>query len=84
MEEVTPPHQKRIHGGGMSVYPEIENMEDYLPCPFCGSKDLLEYKADYDAPTYQIQCNNCEMAGPYPRKHCGKSAKELWNERMND
>lgn len=75
----------------------MENIE-LLPCPFCGSNDLI--LDDYPDGKYDcyVLCDNCNCCGPASdygyneydcndtpmpdRKIVQKKAYELWNERV--
>ena len=51
-------------------------MSEFLPCPFCGSKDLIEhvgYRASH------VMCKNCFACGPITYN----SESFHWNNRAN-
>ena len=51
-----------------------------LPCPFCGSDDLIFWKnASENRHHYMVACERCNTSGPpMPR---GEEAVEAWNHR---
>lgn len=62
----------------MSVYEPCGDL--CKPCPWCGTTDkLVEYKADYDAFAYCVQCERCGCDGPRA-KGIGGDAIKKWND----
>jgi len=53
-------------------------MNELLPCPFCGSKNL-NTSLDTIGKTSCVWCYDCETEGPV--KHTEKEAIEAWNRR---
>ena len=55
-----------------------EEMKQYKPCPFCGSKDVEFVLVDINAGW--VQCKRCIATGSYSEN--GKAvAIKLWNTR---
>ena len=51
-----------------------------LPCPFCGSDDLIFWRnAPENQPHYMVACERCNASGP--PKPRGEEAVEAWNHR---
>lgn len=52
--------------------------EELKPCPFCGSKDILEsgYQVNW------ITCLNCECDGPLEKTK--QEAIKAWNKRVKE
>jgi len=47
-----------------------------LPCPFCGSKDIVEFSG-------WVSCNDCGCHGPDVSENPGGlSGLDLWNRRV--
>lgn len=61
-------------------------MTELRPCPFCGSKQLDVFDkdkrdsyGDYLETVYQVECWNCDTAGPEGPSE--EEATDLWNKR---
>lgn len=52
-------------------------VEDALPCPFCGSEDIIEANSGY-----HVKCETCSAHGPFAGR--GINAVALWNERPGE
>lgn len=61
---------------------EYKKASDALPCPFCGSDNVVTYRYEHDAGTrYAIMCMGCVVTlDPGWVQHPGV-AVELWNKR---
>lgn len=56
------------------------NVNDLLPCPFCGSNDIeIKKVGDWACTAMATACNSCDMEGP-PSSEI-EEAKRLWNKR---
>lgn len=62
---------------------EFKKAPDALPCPFCGSHDIVTYRYEHAAGTrYAIMCMGCVTSmdpGWWRSPHV---AVETWNKRI--
>jgi Lar family restriction alleviation protein len=60
---------------------------DLKPCPFCNSKDLINWKMLGSDRFYNIMCRKCGAMGPQiEQDHTPtaiRSISEAWNRRIN-
>lgn len=54
-------------------------MNELLPCPFCGSKDLETNRAGEALDGFCVQCNSCSAEGPF--RPTEAEAEQDWNKR---
>jgi len=58
----------------------MAKIKNALPCPFCGSIDLLQCGSPYEAHGHYISCGQCNTIGPNS-KVSSIEALKLWNTR---
>lgn len=61
---------------------KFTNASDALPCPFCGSNNIVTYQYEHDAGTrYAIMCMGCVATIDPGWVRNPHYAVELWNKR---
>lgn len=52
-----------------------------LPCPFCGTDQLLGVESSLDHGWLVVRCRRCGSAGPTARSETEAEAVAIWNSR---
>lgn len=55
--------------------------KELLPCPFCGTSDLLGFEPSHEGGWTIVKCRKCGGSGPAGRATSDQEATAWWNRR---